>query len=344
MASSDGAYPAPVPLSRPRSERPPALDISKQSQEVSEREPARQPSLLVTPTGDGDTLEPEYPPPRSASATSSLDAYYFGLSDSPVPSLLVTPTGDGDALEPEYPPPRSASATSSLDSYYFGLSDSPVPSLLVKPTGDGDTLEPKYPPPRSASATSSLNAYYLGLSDSPVPSLLVTPTGDGDTLEPEYPPPCSASATSSLDAYYFGLSDSPVPPIQTGAIHLSTTPDQLHTNDPVTPARDPAMIDRRALVGVGELTTSCWTRAGHNKEDTITPVLGPLGENFEAYDDHRKDPPVAPVGSPYPYPFNHVRRNHSYPHASPQVPSANYDPNHPSTIQEQLARQWQVYA
>ncbi|KAJ7250372.1 hypothetical protein C8J57DRAFT_1355460 [Mycena rebaudengoi] len=62
--------------------------------------------------------------------------------------------------------------------------------------------------------------------------------------------------------------------------------------------------------------------------------------------------PVAPAGSPYPYPFNHVRRNNSYSYAPrAPVPSTTFDPNnapydmhHPSTIQEQLARQWQVYA
>ncbi|KIK01082.1 hypothetical protein K443DRAFT_99269 [Laccaria amethystina LaAM-08-1] len=50
--------------------------------------------------------------------------------------------------------------------------------------------------------------------------------------------------------------------------------------------------------------------------------------------------PVAPVGSPYPYPFSHVRRNQ--PVNGPNRP--HYDPNHPSAIQEQLAKQWQVYA
>ncbi|KAF8173818.1 hypothetical protein K438DRAFT_1610529 [Mycena galopus ATCC 62051] len=79
---------------------------------------------------------------------------------------------------------------------------------------------------------------------------------------------------------------------------------------------------------------------------TAAPSPSPL---IHSYDDQRKDyppfSPVLPVGSPYPYPFNHVRRNHSYPYTSrPHVPSGNYDPNHPSTIQEQLARQWQVYA
>ncbi|KAJ7684810.1 CMGC/DYRK/DYRK2 protein kinase [Mycena polygramma] len=130
------------------------------------------------------------------------------------------------------------------------------------------------------------------------PNVLVSPSADADALEPEYPPPRSASATSSLDPYYFGLSDSPVPPLPTGALHLSTTPDQLHLSpsDPVTPARDPAMIDRRGLVGVGELMTPRWTRASHNKEDTITPVLAPLGESFEDVppEDDRPDAPDSP--------------------------------------------------
>lgn len=73
----------------------------------------------------------------------------------------------------------------------------------------------------------------------------------------------SASTTSSLDPYYFGITsptDSPVPPLPT-LIHLSSTPDQQPVQDPVTPAKDPATIDRRGLVGVGELTTPRWTRA-----------------------------------------------------------------------------------
>ncbi|KAJ6611802.1 hypothetical protein B0H10DRAFT_2055222 [Mycena sp. CBHHK59/15] len=129
------------------------------------------------------------------------------------------------------------------------------------------------------------------------PSLLVSPAGEGAAPYFEYPPPRSASATSSLDPYYFGLSDSPVPPLPTGSIYLSTTPEQHHhISEPVTPARDPAMIDRRGLVGVGELTTPRWTRAAHNKEDTITPVLDPLGESFEDVgpEDLQPDAPDSP--------------------------------------------------
>ncbi|KAK7023804.1 CMGC/DYRK/DYRK2 protein kinase [Favolaschia claudopus] len=128
------------------------------------------------------------------------------------------------------------------------------------------------------------------------PSVLVTPTDDPDTLELDYPPPRSASATSSLDPYYFGLSDSPVPPLPTAPVNLSTTPDQLQPSDPVTPARDPALIDRRGLVGVGELTTPRWTRAAHSKEDTITPVLPSLGESFEDAppEEEQPDAPDSP--------------------------------------------------
>jgi hypothetical protein len=54
--------------------------------------------------------------------------------------------------------------------------------------------------------------------------------------------------------------------------------------------------------------------------------------------------PAPPVGSPYPYPFTHLRRNPYPVHTVPTAPSSNYDPNHPSAIEEQLALQMQMYA
>lgn len=55
--------------------------------------------------------------------------------------------------------------------------------------------------------------------------------------------------------------------------------------------------------------------------------------------------PAPPVGSPYPYPFSHVRRNNTYSgYPVHTAPSSNYDPNHPSVIEEQLALQMQMYA
>ncbi|KAF8075823.1 hypothetical protein FPV67DRAFT_1406069 [Lyophyllum atratum] len=55
--------------------------------------------------------------------------------------------------------------------------------------------------------------------------------------------------------------------------------------------------------------------------------------------------PVLPAGSPYPYPFTHVRRNQTYSgHPNrPQVP-ATFDANDLSVIQQQMTKQWQVYA
>ncbi|KAH7922877.1 hypothetical protein BV22DRAFT_1016446 [Leucogyrophana mollusca] len=55
--------------------------------------------------------------------------------------------------------------------------------------------------------------------------------------------------------------------------------------------------------------------------------------------------PAPPVGSPYPFPFSHVRRSNTYSgYPTQPAPSSNYDPNHPSVIEEQLALQMQMYA
>ncbi|KAI0820703.1 hypothetical protein BC628DRAFT_1329807 [Trametes gibbosa] len=48
------------------------------------------------------------------------------------------------------------------------------------------------------------------------------------------------------------------------------------------------------------------------------------------------------IGSPYPYPFTHIRRSTL---SGPlPAPSTNYDPNNPAVIREQLALQMQMYA
>lgn len=48
------------------------------------------------------------------------------------------------------------------------------------------------------------------------------------------------------------------------------------------------------------------------------------------------------VGSPYPYPFGHIRRTAV---SATQAPSSSFDPNmNPSVVREQLALQMQIYA
>ncbi|KAF8665729.1 hypothetical protein AX16_000177 [Volvariella volvacea WC 439] len=58
--------------------------------------------------------------------------------------------------------------------------------------------------------------------------------------------------------------------------------------------------------------------------------------------------PIPPAGSPFPFPFSHVRRPASYsssnPGTNPNRLSAQYDPGNPSAFLEQIARQWQTYA
>ncbi|KAG2366772.1 hypothetical protein BDR07DRAFT_1479787 [Suillus spraguei] len=79
----------------------------------------------------------------------------------------------------------------------------------------------------------------------------------------------SGSVSSSLDPYYFGIqtpADSPAqqfpepefPPM---------TPETRNPNEPVTPGRDPANIDRMGLVGVGELATPRWGKIQRHTHD-----------------------------------------------------------------------------
>lgn len=85
-------------------------------------------------------------------------------------------------------------------------------------------------------------------------------------------------------------------------MHLSVTPEHHHhhhhqASEPVTPARDPATIDRRGLVGVGELTTPRWTRSEHSSGGEAVFDLETVGEAFEVVvpeatrDDDEPDSP-----------------------------------------------------
>ncbi|KAK0445384.1 hypothetical protein EV421DRAFT_1890266 [Armillaria borealis] len=113
------------------------------------------------------------------------------------------------------------------------------------------------------------------------PSVLVSPAQELPPMDSDYPASRSTSTTSSLDPYYFGLqsgSDSPYPPPLPTAPSLRATPESRPVTEPVTPARDPANIDRRGLVGVGELATPRWTRSNNGSEEKIS-IPEPLLEN-----------------------------------------------------------------
>ena len=111
---------------------------------------------------------------------------------------------------------------------------------------------------------------------------------DDDDGETELAVPRSASATSSLDPYYFGLgtpSESPVlassPMPRHSSVHLKTPELGGPFRDPVTPRKDPAAIDRRGLVGVGELATPRWARGERKEEVEVDERLEEGGEEGE---------------------------------------------------------------
>ncbi|KAF4615076.1 hypothetical protein D9613_002862 [Agrocybe pediades] len=116
-------------------------------------------------------------------------------------------------------------------------------------------------------------------------------------FEPEQPISRSTSATSSLDPYYFGLqseSESPMPPLPPAPLYLSTTPDHPPLNEPVTPMRNPAAIDRRGLVGVGELATPRWAREeSSHEQDSTSDIEGydvVVPDNVEEEEDQPDSP------------------------------------------------------
>ncbi|KAF9514476.1 hypothetical protein BS47DRAFT_1376510, partial [Hydnum rufescens UP504] len=103
-----------------------------------------------------------------------------------------------------------------------------------------------------------------GHRDKPPPlQISVTPSDSSDRERTS-----SSSASSSLDPYYFSIPSPSEPttlipalpdaPNDTPRTHRSSSSKRSSILDPMTPARDPASIDRRVLVGVGELATPRW--------------------------------------------------------------------------------------
>ncbi|TFK63988.1 hypothetical protein BDN72DRAFT_802733 [Pluteus cervinus] len=79
---------------------------------------------------------------------------------------------------------------------------------------------------------------------------------------------------------------------------------------------------------------------------TAAPSPSPLLSGMFESRDMPPFSPIAPVGSPYPYPFTHVRRPPAYSSSSRghQLSSLSNSGLDPNVIQEQMVRQWQIYA
>ncbi|GJE97061.1 dual specificity protein kinase domain-containing protein [Phanerochaete sordida] len=153
------------------------------------------------------------------------------------------------------------------------------------------------------SSQSSDEARLEHADDASQPTLHVSGV-EGQDEETEPGLPRSASATSSLDPYYFSIGtpcDSPDPsssPMSMPPPLTLKTPELGSFNDPMTPRKDPAAIDRRGLVGVGELATPRWVR-GHDRRDEVD-VDRQLDEeeeeeiNDDADEDKEVDLPDSP--------------------------------------------------
>lgn len=135
-------------------------------------------------------------------------------------------------------------------------------------------------------------------SSQPPPGAAILEDDDDPYPDQELPASRSASASSSLDPYYFGIpspSDSPISSLPL-LPQTATTPDHPPINEPITPGKNPANIDRRGLVGVGELATPRWTRSERGSEaDGTGNLSSPLGGvDVVVPDDPHDDEPDSP--------------------------------------------------
>jgi len=79
-------------------------------------------------------------------------------------------------------------------------------------------------------------------------------------------------------------SESPIPSLP--VLHsIPKTPEMRTVHEPVTPGRDPAAIDRRGLVGVGELATPRWVRGPRRDEVEIDEQLDEVEEEPSLVED-----------------------------------------------------------
>ncbi|KAJ7467202.1 hypothetical protein FB451DRAFT_1561079 [Mycena latifolia] len=298
-----------------------------------------------TPRSPYSALPPFIPPPRGVPPVPdeeegyTLRSPYSALPPGPplVPDEeegLYTPRSPHSALPPIIPPPRPVLDEEGL--YPPRSPYSALPPIIPPPLYKKGTSRPE---PRAATASvqhthiapddvqyytdpPTMQAYF----NSPRPDAPIPPTPHSQTPVPPtgspYPYPFNHVRRSSAYPYASRAHPSDDPN------HRSTIQEQL--------ARQWQIYAQNQSALAGENITD---DADHPAMQTYFNSPQP---DAPIPPTPHSQTPVPPTGSPYPYPFNHVRRSSAYPYASRAHPSD--DPNHRSTIQEQLARQWQIYA
>lgn len=153
-------------------------------------------------------------------------------------------------------------------------------SLCQPSTNDAHSTKvgPRLPSTPSSLADSLLTQLRVHITQPAPPHDSLQVDADQDTHSRP------GSSTSCLDPYYFSTQSPSDSPAQ-DSTHPSVTPEtRTHNNSvsPLTPARDPANIDRNGLVGVGELSTPRWGKlirhAEENPGDDDDNSLGVLQE------------------------------------------------------------------
>lgn len=120
------------------------------------------------------------------------------------------------------------------------------------------TLNISHPTPEKPSAEGGYNHHHQSRAPSSASSSALDyyyqSYGNDDNAQP--PPPLPSSSSPPLENAPLN-----VPPKTPDFLTTTTPPISSHRFDPQTPARDPSAIDRRGLIGVGELATPRWVQS-----------------------------------------------------------------------------------
>ncbi|KAG8905867.1 hypothetical protein FRB99_008078 [Tulasnella sp. 403] len=173
----------------------------------------------------------------------------------------------------------------------INVTDFPLQQSRIQPTlnvGHPASDRPSDGPPtrtESSASSSALDSYYFSY-----------PSPDIQTGQASPPPPLPASHSTQLA----------VPRTPDYSPFVNSIPPTASRHDPHTPARDPAAIDRRGLVGVGELATPRWAQAvtarkvWDNKGESVEEEPMEIAEDVLESDDVPNPWNSEPVPEPEP--------------------------------------------
>lgn len=309
---------------------------------------AQSPPLQSTQARSSDRSLPVQEEPEDDTHLTAKNDPWNGLehldnthrSSSPTPSSDLHPEGNQQRFDTKRPDPRAHQYQDDSETEGAKTPRSPsvgLPDKNVQPTPGGTR-----PALRTSSRTSSMDQYGLRGID----QTMYQPTPDNDgpessqsssTPRNEQSPQRKLNVDPNPHFYqtqYYADESSPYSALYHGG--------QFYPED-YQAYGDPSQFYQDVHHGERPRPDAPIPPTPHSQ--TAAPSPSPFPNMYPRNGRAFHAPsPIAPAGSPYPYPFEHVRRNLISRNARPHM----FDPRDPNfdinVIRDQVAGQWQKFA